>query len=161
MAVAADTSGTEPAEDAQPTCPVTLRIGTDVQYIATIADSIERHGRRYLDRVFNAAEIEACGGYDAEPRTLAPGLAGRFCAKEATLKALRPHNIIPEWRDIEIVRMPGGWVQVTLTGDARHLADECGLQELEVSLSHDGAVAVATVVGFATAPAAAEAAQIS
>lgn len=125
-----------------------LRVGTDVQFISSVTDSIHRHGRRYLDRVFTAQEVESCGGYDAEPDQLAPGLTARFCAKEATLKALRPLNIIPEWRDMEVVRMPGGWVQISLTRAARQLAEENGLLDLEVSLAHDGAVAVATVVGL-------------
>lgn len=157
MAIATGTpSGPEQAAD-RPSAnqPGGLRVGTDVQYIRSIADSIERHGRRYLDRLFTAHEVEACGGYDAESRTLAPGLTARFCAKEATLKALRPHNIIPEWRDIEVVRMPGGWVRIQLTGGASQLAEECGLHDLELSLSHDGAIAVATVVGIAASPTAA------
>lgn len=125
-----------------------LRVGTDVQCISAITESIERYGNRYLDRVFTAQEVESCGGYDAEPGLLAPGLAARFCAKEATLKALRPLNIIPEWRDMEVVRMPGGWVRISLTRVARQLAEENGLLNLEVSLAHDGTVAVATVVGL-------------
>lgn len=125
-----------------------LRVGTDIQDISAITESIERYGRRYLDRVFTAQEVESCGGYDAEPAQLAPGLAARFCAKEATLKALRPVNIIPEWRDMEIVRMPGGWVRVSLTSTAQQLAEENELLTLEVSLAHDGNTAVATVVGM-------------
>nr|WP_246336247.1 holo-ACP synthase [Flexivirga oryzae] len=125
-----------------------MRVGTDVQVIADIEASVRRHGRRYLDRVFTTQEVVACGGYDAEPNLIAPGLAARFSAKEALLKALRPTAIIPEWRDIEIVSMPGGWLSVQLTGAAKEIADESALIDLQVSVSHDGPVAVATVVGI-------------
>lgn len=145
---AADVAGSSGHRTTRGTASLVLRVGTDVQCIATITESIERHGYRYLNRVFTAQEVESCGGYDAEPSQLAPGLAARFCAKEATLKALRPVNIVPEWRDIEVVRMPGGWVRISLTGAARKLAAENGLLDFEVSLAHDGTVAVATVVGL-------------
>nr|WP_281276205.1 holo-ACP synthase [Flexivirga caeni] len=125
-----------------------LRVGTDVQTVDVIEASILRHGRRYLDRVFTAQEVRACGGYDAEPHLLAPGLAARFSAKEALLKALRPTTIMPEWRDVELVSMPGGWLELSLSGAAKAVAEEHNLTDLQVSVSHDGPVAVATVVGI-------------
>lgn len=124
-----------------------LRVGTDIQSIESIAESIRRHGRRYLDRLFTPQEVESCGGYDAEPNLLAPGLAARFCAKEAVLKALQPVAITPEWRDMEIVRMPGGAVRVELTQMAQQLANERGLDDIEVSLSHGSGIAIASAVG--------------
>lgn len=143
--VTTDSSTVEPPDEP---FPFSMRVGTDVQVIETIEAAVRRHGRRYLDRLFTAQEVQACGGYDAEPNLLAPGLAARFCAKEAVLKALRPTAIVPEWRDIEVVRMPGGWVSLSLTGTARQIAEAAGLVDLEVSLSHDGPVAVATAAGI-------------
>lgn len=134
--------------------PFTLRVGTAVQVIGSIEASITRHGRSYLDRVFTTQEVATCGGYTAEPNLLAPGLAARFCAKEAALKALRPPNIVPERLDIEVVEMSGGWVSLALTGAARHLAVADGLSDLQVSLSHDGTIAVATVIGIGRRPSA-------
>ncbi|MFC6705724.1 holo-ACP synthase [Flexivirga alba] len=128
--------------------PFVLRVGIDVQTVSAVADSIQRHGRRYLDRVFSPQEVETCGGYDAEPHELAPGLTARFCAKEAVLKALRPLNIIPEWRDIELVRMPGGWVGVNLVRGAKTLAEENHLLNFEISMSHDNDIAMATAVAI-------------
>lgn len=125
----------------------TLRVGTSVQTIDSIEASIQRHGRHYLDRMFTPGEVEASGGYGAEPNLLAPGLAARLCAKEAVLKVLRPLNIVPEWRDIEIVQMPGDWVGLNLTGSAQQLADEGGLTDLQVSFALKDALAVATVIG--------------
>jgi len=122
-------------------------VGTDVQVIEAIEASVRRHGRKYLDRIFTSQEVQACGGYDGVPNLLAPGLAARFSAKEATLKALRPTTIMPDWREIEVVQMPGGWPVLELTGDALHIAQELGFVDLQVSLSHDGPVATATVVG--------------
>jgi holo-[acyl-carrier protein] synthase len=140
-------------ESAPDSSQFTLRVGTAVQIVGSIEASITRHGRRYLDQVFTAQEVATCGGYDAEPNQLAPGLAARFCAKEAALKALRPPNIVPERLDIEVVEMSGGWVSLVLTGAARNLAAEGGLSDLQVSLSHDGIIAVATVIGIGRPPA--------
>ncbi|MGN6413394.1 4'-phosphopantetheinyl transferase superfamily protein [Flexivirga sp.] len=92
----------------QATPPVSVRVGTHVHDVGSIEALIGRHGRRYLDRTFTAEEVRACGGYDAEPHLLAPGLAAHFCAKEATLKVLRPVAIMPEWTDMEIVSVAGG-----------------------------------------------------
>lgn len=138
-----------PPNSSEPgTPPVSVRVGTDVHDIDAIEASIRRHGRRYLDRTFTAQEVQTCGGYTAEPHLLAPGLATRFCAKEATLKVLRPVAIMPEWTEMEIVSAPGGWLSLELTGTARQIAEARGLVDLQVSMSHEGSVAVATVVGI-------------
>lgn len=132
--------------------PFRLRVGTQMRDFSSVEASIRRHGRRYLDRTFTTQEVQACGGYDAEPYLLAPGLTARLCAKEATLKVLRPTAIMPEWRDIEIVPTAGGWLGLSLTGAAQNIAAAHGLVDLQVSLSQDGAVAVATVIGVETVP---------
>lgn len=126
--------------------PFNVRVGTEVRVIETIEASIRRHGRTYLAQTFTAQEVQACGGYGAEAHLLAPGLAARLCAKEATLKVLRPTAIMPEWTNIEVVSAVGGWLSLVLTGAARQLADQRGLVDLQVSISHDGAVATATVI---------------
>ncbi|WP_446664569.1 holo-ACP synthase [Flexivirga sp. B27] len=136
-----------PEPTAPPTPPVTVRVGTDVHDIARIEGLIRRHGRRYLDRTFTSQEVQSCGGYTAEPHLLAPGLAARFCAKEAALKVLRPAGILPEWTDMEIINMPGGWLRLKLSGIAAELAEQRGLVDLQVSISFEESVAVATVVG--------------
>jgi holo-[acyl-carrier protein] synthase len=122
----------------------TLRVGTDVQAVDEVRASLDRFGARYAERVYTAGELAAAGGLDGgDP---APGLAARFAAKEATIKVLRPTASRPEWRSIEVVRRPGGWCDLELTGSAAELAREQGIVELALSMSHGAGVGMASVV---------------
>lgn len=131
-----------------PPAPFSVRVGTAMQSIDLIEARIRRHDRTYLEHTFTEREIHAYGGYDAEPHLLAPGLAACFCAKEAAIKVLRPTAIIPEWHDIEVLPMPGGWHRMTVSGAAEQIANERGLTDLQVSISDDSSIAVATVIGI-------------
>jgi holo-[acyl-carrier protein] synthase len=132
-----------------------VRVGVDLVPVVDVAESLERFGARYLERVFTPHEIECCRRADARTGERAPGysvesLAARFAAKEATLKVLRPVGWRPDWRSIEVRRTSGGWCEIHLWGRAATLAAEAGLDELEVSLTHESMVAVAVVVGRCT-----------
>ncbi len=124
--------------------PATLRVGTDVQSIEEVADSLNRFGSRYTSRLFTDRELRASGGIAAP--TAAASLAARFAAKEATIKVLRPEFDAPPWLSIEIRRKPGGWTELTLVGEAAELARKAGLGRFAVSLSHGAGVGVATVI---------------
>jgi holo-[acyl-carrier protein] synthase len=132
--------------------PTPLRVGVDLVPVADVAASVERMGRRYLYRVFTPHE-RACAriGHAARPsartRYSTQVLAARFAAKEAAVKALRPHGVRPEWRSIEVRRMDGGWCELRLTGLAADLAAEAGISELSLSITHEPMVAAACVVG--------------
>jgi holo-[acyl-carrier protein] synthase len=78
----------------------------------------------------------------------AASLAARFAAKEATLKVLRPVGHQPDWRSVEVRRHAGGWCTMALSGHAAVLADEAGIAELAVSLTHEGDVAAAVVIAL-------------
>jgi holo-[acyl-carrier protein] synthase len=135
--------------------PPTLRVGVDLVPVADVAASVEGMGRRYLYRIFTPHE-RACAriGHvappSARPRYSNEVLASRFAAKEAAVKALRPHGVRPEWRSIEVRRMDGGWCELRLTGLAADLAAEAGISELSVSISHEPTVAAACVVGVSS-----------
>jgi len=134
------------------TSPMTdpaLRLGTDIVDVRSVEASIQRFGRRYLERVYTDAEIAYCssganGGADR--------FAARFAAKEATLKVLRPTDWRPEWRHIEVVRQDGGWCQIQLRGPAATLAEEQGIQIVSCSLAHEQSYATAVVLGSYRAP---------
>ncbi len=116
------------------------RVGIDLTSVTTVREAVAAHGDRYLERVYTAQELTDCGGDAAR-------LAGRFAAKEATLKVLRPAADTPlPWSDIEIVRDPGGHVELHLTGLAAARAASEGLAEFAVSLTHDGDAACAVVI---------------
>jgi holo-[acyl-carrier protein] synthase len=78
----------------------------------------------------------------------AASLAARFAAKEATIKVLRPVGHQPDWRSVEVRRHSEGWCTMALSGHAAALADQAGIAELAVSLTHEGDVAAAVVVAL-------------
>ena len=129
----------------------TLRVGMDLISIEEVAASVDHFGDRYVMRLFTPHEIETCrtGGCAARGRDAyaVDSLAARFAAKEAVVKVLRPVEMQPDWRSIEIHRMTGGWCEIRLSGQAAELAAEAGIGELTVSLSHETAGAGAVVVG--------------
>ena len=133
----------------------TLRVGVDLVPVADVAASVERMGRRYLYRIFTPHE-RACARIGnvarppAGPVYSTQLLAARFAAKEAVVKALRPHGVRPEWRSIEVHRMEGGWCELRLTGLAADLAAEAGISELSVSITHEPMLAAACVVGMSS-----------
>ncbi|MDQ2852541.1 MAG: 4'-phosphopantetheinyl transferase superfamily protein [Actinomycetota bacterium] len=125
---------------------VDIRVGTDIQSVAEVESALREHRVSYLDRIFTDHEVDCCGGRSAATTVLSPGLTRRFAAKEATLKVLRPTALVPRWRDIEVVRHGGGWVDLVLTGVAEELADAQQLRTFSLSISHSGGFAVATVI---------------
>jgi holo-[acyl-carrier protein] synthase len=70
-------------------------IGIDIVDIARIMKAVERHGERFLDKVFTADEITYAKG----KRRMSETLAGHFAAKEAFIKAMG--RGLP-WKDIEV-----------------------------------------------------------
>ena len=128
--------------------PAGVRVGTDVQQVAAVEESLHTLGARYVDYLFTPHESGCTGWPGASPGQVAPGLAARFAAKEATVKVLRPTGPRLPWREIEIRRHADGWCSVELHGSARDLARDHRLHSWAVSFSHDGGIAVATVIAI-------------
>jgi holo-[acyl-carrier protein] synthase len=120
-----------------------LRVGTDLVPVEHVAESVAHFGDRYVERIYTAHEVSCCQG---TPSVVAAGLAARFAAKEAMVKVLRPAGHQPDWRSIEVRRHPTGWCSLSLTGEAARMADEQGISNLAVSLTHEGGMAAAVVV---------------
>ncbi|NYG07392.1 holo-[acyl-carrier protein] synthase [Phycicoccus badiiscoriae] len=127
--------------------PFEVRVGTDIQSVPSMERSLIDHGDRFMDRIFTEHEVASCGGRSASPRELAPGLAARFCAKEAIIKLLRPMHEVPLWREMEVLRHESGWTEVSLTGTASDLAKAAQIGSIALSMSHGSEYAVATVIG--------------
>jgi holo-[acyl-carrier protein] synthase len=120
-----------------------LGSGIDLVEIGRIHDSVERFGKRFLDRIFTSAEQ----GYCLRKRRSAESLAVRFAAKEAGAKALgtgisRGVN----WLDIEVVREPGGRPSLRFHGRAAEIAARMRVGNVALSLTHGSDLAVASVV---------------
>jgi holo-[acyl-carrier protein] synthase len=122
-----------------------IRVGADVVAVHQVAASVDRFGARYLERIYTEHERSCCSG---SPSVEAASLAARFAAKEATIKVLRPVGHQPEWKSMEVRRHPEGWCTMALSGHAAALADEAGIAEVAVSLTHEGDVAAAVAVAL-------------
>lgn len=112
--------------------------GIDLIEIDRVVQAIERHGERFLERVFTPQELTELNGNPAS-------LAGRFAAKEAVAKALGTGIGPVAWREIEILRGPAREPVLHLHGMAARLAAEKHLTQWSVSLSHTQTLAIAAV----------------
>jgi holo-[acyl-carrier protein] synthase len=99
----------------------------------------------FATRVYTDAEREHCG----RRRDPAEGLAARFAAKEAVLKALGRGLGACSFRDIEVVRASSGAPSIALHDTAARLAAEHGVTTWHVSLTHTATMAEAVVVALA------------
>jgi holo-[acyl-carrier protein] synthase len=119
------------------------RVGIDLCHTADVEASIAQFGDRYLTRVFTERELAYAN--ESIPQR-AERLAARFAAKEATLKVLRPIDVRPNWRSIEVMRSTHGWCDVSLTETAAAIAKAQGIEHLSLSMSHDAGIATAIVI---------------
>jgi holo-[acyl-carrier protein] synthase len=119
-----------------------LRCGIDLVENRRIAEGIERFGERFLNRFFTAGERQDC---DDQPHRL----AARLAAKEAVAKALGTGIGDVSWQEIEI-RCNNERHRPTLHlhGEAKTLANEMGLTEWDVSLTHTKDYASAVAVAL-------------
>lgn len=104
-----------------------------------IAAGIERSGERFLNRFFTPGERQDCA--DKPHR-----LAARFAAKEAVAKALGTGIGDIRWVEVEIRTAAERRPRLLLHGPAKALADEMGLTEWDISLSHSRTLAIAIAV---------------
>ena len=109
-----------------------LGIGIDLVDIPRIAEVRSRHGDHFLKRVFVEGERDYC----LRQKDPDIGLAARFAAKEAALKALGKgwtHGM--RWTDFEVMREPGGRPVMKFHGAAATLAHELGVKRAHLSVS--------------------------
>lgn len=107
--------------------------------IARIERGIARYGGRFLARFFTEQEQAYCHGRAAS-------LAGRFAIKEAVGKALGTGIGDIRWVDVEVVCDERGKPELVLHNQAKRLADERGLTQWAISLSHTKTEAIGFVV---------------
>lgn len=118
--------------------------GNDIICISRVQESIERLGENFLKRVYTTEEINYC-----ESRRMCKyqSYAARFAAKEAVYKAIAPETSEEvEWKNIEVKRKEKGKPYIQLSGKLKTLAEEKGIQFMDLSLSHDGDYAIAVVI---------------
>jgi holo-[acyl-carrier protein] synthase len=122
--------------------PGIIGLGLDATDIDRVAQLIERHGDRFLRRIFTDGEIAYC----SRRRDPAIHFAGRFAAKEAAMKALGTgHSQGVLWRDIEVVRR-GGPPQLRVHGGAARRFDALGGGSSLLTITHSVSLALAQVL---------------
>lgn len=122
-----------------------LRIGLDLVAVDSVAQSLRgEHREHYLKRVYTEREVDDCRGPSG--RVEAERLAARFAAKEAVIKALPGAGEGVRLTAIEVRSEPNGEVRLELSGRAAELADEGGVNELALSITHEAGFAAASVV---------------
>lgn len=124
-----------------------LGIGSDITDVRRVAEVLERHGERFLDRVFTAVERAKS---DRRARR-AESYAKRFAAKEACAKALGTglaQGVF--WRDMGVVNLPSGRPTMNLTGGAKARLDAmtpAGHEpRIDLTITDDGPLAQAFVI---------------
>ncbi|HYE60431.1 MAG TPA: holo-ACP synthase [Phycisphaerales bacterium] len=125
--------------------PRTLAHGIDMVEVARIRAMLERHAERFLERVFTKDEAAYAADHQRRPEHL----AARFAAKEAVLKALGTgwSNGVA-WTEIEVCREPSGRPTLRLTGRAASLAQDRGISEWLISITHTEQLACASVIAL-------------
>ena len=94
-----------------------IGIGSDICDIRRIERSLERFGRRFIERVFTEAEIAKAERRNGRNR--AGTYAKRFAAKEACAKALGTGFAQGVFlSDVGVVNIKGGQPTIVLTGGA-------------------------------------------
>jgi len=117
--------------------------GIDIAEVPRIREAIERHGQRFLNRIFTEGEIQYC----ESKANRVERYAARFAAKEAGMKAIGTgwnHGV--RWRDIEVARKPGGRPTLLLHGKAAEFANKLGAINIALSITHTAEQAMAQVI---------------
>ena len=117
-------------------------IGTDIVEINRIKLAGERNGGRFVSRFFTGAERQYC--FDKKDPW--PSLAARFAAKEAIVKALGTGFRNLKWTEVEVLTGELGEPKVVLSGQAKQVAEDMGVSEIKISLSHCQEMAMAFAV---------------
>ena len=120
-----------------------LGLGVDICEIARMEQALGRHPTM-RDRVFTPEEIAYC---DSKARP-AESYAGRFAAREATIKALGGYRG-KRWQDISVSRAPSGAPAIRLEGNAKARAETLGIERVLVTFTHEKTNAVAFAIAVA------------
>lgn len=124
-----------------------IGIGSDITDARRVAEVLERHGERFLERVFTPVERAK----SERRKRRAESYAKRFAAKEACAKALGTglaQGVF--WRDMGVVNLPSGRPTIKLTGGALARLEAItppGFEaRIDLTITDDGPIAQAFVI---------------
>lgn len=121
--------------------------GIDLVDIAHTARLLADPTDQLLTRCFTLHEQDAVGtGTDRGAR-----ISGRLAAKEAVMKALGTgFSGGIGFLSIEVFTLPSGAPTIVLHGEAQKRAEMLGISSWLISTSHEGNMAIASVIGLGT-----------
>ncbi|HCI78345.1 MAG TPA: holo-[acyl-carrier-protein] synthase [Ktedonobacter sp.] len=120
-----------------------MAVGIDIIEVDRVRRVYERHGERFLQRVYTDIEARQCRGKVER-------LAGRFAAKEAISKALGTGLRGVAWREMEVIQLRSGRPSVRLHGNAKRRAEQLGLSAFDVSMADLTQLSIAIAVAVQT-----------
>ncbi|HEY6562571.1 MAG TPA: holo-ACP synthase [Polyangiaceae bacterium] len=116
-------------------------LGIDVASVERMAQSLERFGERFWERILTPHERADL----AKRKDRAIALAGRFAAKEAASKALGgPKDVW--WQDVEVQKDASGAPSLHFYRKALPYLERLGSPRALLSITHDAGVAAAVVI---------------
>ena len=117
--------------------------GVDLCEVDRIRQAIERHGQRFIDRVYTPNEI----AYVERKANKYERYAARFAAKEAGMKAIGTGwRRGVRWQDFEVSNLPSGKPTLLFHGVAAEFAAKLGATNVSLSLTHTAQQGMAFVI---------------
>jgi len=122
-------------------------IGVDAVEIDRFRRSLERTPSMKT-RLFTQEELEYVEPHD-DPSA---SLAARFAAREAVMKAMGVGLGAFEFHDVWVQRADSGRPTLAVTGRAEQIANELGVTDWHLSITHTDTTAIAYVIAVRSLP---------
>ena len=117
--------------------------GVDLAEVPRIQASIERYGEKFIRRIYSPAEI----AYVERKANKFERYAARFAAKEAGMKAIGTGwRRGVTWQDFEVANLPSGKPTLRLYGVAARFAEQLGVKNISLSITHTAELGMAHVI---------------
>jgi len=122
-------------------------IGVDAVEIDRFRRSLERTPSM-KSRLFTSEELDYVEPHD-DPTA---SLAARFAAREAVMKAMGVGLGAFEFHDVWVQRAESGRPTLAVTGRAQQIANELGVTDWHLSITHTASTAIAYVIAVRSLP---------
>jgi holo-[acyl-carrier protein] synthase len=122
-------------------------IGVDAVEIDRFRRSLERTPSMKA-RLFTSEELDYVEPHD-DPTA---SLAARFAAREAVMKAMGVGLGAFEFHDVWVQRADSGRPTLAVTGRAQQIANELGITDWHLSITHTDSTAIAYVIAVRSLP---------
>ncbi|MDA2966958.1 MAG: holo-ACP synthase [Actinomycetota bacterium] len=124
-----------------------IGVGVDAVEIDRFRRSLERTPSM-KSRLFTSEELEYVEPHD-DPTA---SLAARFAAREAVMKAMGVGLGAFEFHDVWVQRADSGRPTLVVTGRAEQIANELGVTDWHLSITHTDTTAIAYVIAVRSLP---------